>query len=110
MTFSRNAIFSLVLFLALSATGFSQSQGSSAPGSSEMYNMVVPGMSAGVITFFKGESPIYVGGSIRYDLIFSLEKNKPTASFIERGRSEVYIDIGLFGSIPTDGSGTRPQP
>lgn len=96
-----------ILFtILLSRFSFAQNQGYSAPGSSEIYNVIVPGGSAGVITFFKEGSPIFAGGSMRYDLAYGLSKNQPTASFVERGRSEVYVDIGLFGSLPTDGSPT----
>jgi hypothetical protein len=67
----------------------------------EFDNALVPGASGCVMTFFGAGRPLMVGGSLRYDLLYTLEKSNPDASFLDRGRNELYLDIGFYGSIPT---------
>jgi hypothetical protein len=102
----RLVCMTIAFLIARPALLCAQDQGSSAPGSSEMYNVLVPGASCGIITFFGEGTPIYAGGALRFDLVYSLSRNQPRASIVERGRNELYVDIGLYGSIPARGEET----
>jgi hypothetical protein len=104
--FSR-ACITMFLLLSIPVCLGAQDQGTSAPGTSEMYNVLVPGFTAGVIDMLGAGNPMYVGGSIRFDLVYTLNKNQPRAGFVERGRNELYIDIGLFGLLPADGGASN---
>jgi hypothetical protein len=99
-----NSIISLIFVIGCvcQLPVFAQDQGSSR--SAENYNIWVPGFSGGFYYFSNTSEHYFAGGSFRFDIVYALEKNKQKATFAERGRNELYLDIGLFSSIPENGT------
>jgi len=64
----------------------------------EFYNQGFPGFTGGFCYFFESGA-VYAGGSFRFDLLYGIDRNRPQSSYIDRGRWEVYIDVGLFGRV-----------
>jgi len=83
-----------------------KNDGNQSTQDNEFDNSMVPGVSGCVMTFFGAGRPLFVGGSLRFDLLYTLKKSDPDASFLDRGRNELYLDIGFYGSIPEGAANT----
>ena len=64
-------------------------------------NMMLPGLSGGCYYFIFTET-LYYGGAFRFDILYGLESNRKNSSWADRGRWEVYIDVGLFSSTENE--------
>ncbi|MBN2441399.1 MAG: hypothetical protein JXJ04_08630 [Spirochaetales bacterium] len=62
------------------------------------HNMMLPGISGGCY-YFMFTHDFYYGGAFRFDLLYGLESKSRNSSWSDRGRWEVFIDVGLFSSI-----------
>lgn len=70
------------------------------PAPTEFDTLWVPGFSGGIIVPFSGNA-LYTGGAIRFDLLYGLDSRRPDAFFADRGRWEIFADIGLYGNVLT---------
>lgn len=62
-------------------------------------NSGLPGFSGGIYYLFDDQS-IYSGGSVRFSFFYSLDANRKSAGAVDRGRSEIYIAVGLYAATP----------
>jgi|GEM_PF-2078081 hypothetical protein len=90
----------LALFLAAASAG-AQSQSSAPPPF--FSNLWVPGLGAEAL-FCPASGQTYWGGSLRFDILYQLDRNRASASIAERGRSEVYAQVSLLGGDPSAAS------
>ncbi len=99
---------SIIIVLCLSGLSMSiaaqdKPQDRSVSGHQDFYNIWVPGVSSGFCYFWDAPDPYFAGGSFRFDIIYALDQSNPYAPLIDRGRIELYLDVGLFSSIPDQG-------
>lgn len=93
----RKIIIAAFLFLLLSIPLFSAEDQDEEPPY-EFFNMMMPGFSGGFYYLLDSEL-IYAGGSFRFALLYGLDRNRPGAFFADRGRWEVYFDVGLYSNV-----------
>lgn len=62
----------------------------------EFYNQGFPGFTGGAY-YMLDSSKLYWGGTFRFDLTYGLYRNNPDAALEDRGRWEIYLDVGLYG-------------
>ena len=70
------------------------------PAPAEFDNLWVPGLSAGIFAPFNNAA-LFTGGSLRFDLLYGLDSKRPDAFAADRGRWEIFLDVGLYGDLST---------
>ena len=76
------------------------------PVPSEFDTLWVPGFSGGVLVPFH-DTGLFAGGSIRFDLLYGLDSKRRDAFFADRGRWEIFADIGLYGNTANNRPSTE---
>ena len=99
----KAGVTALFLLILLQPLVFSLDQGTAAAGLT-FENSGLPGFTGGGIYLFNSQT-LYAGGTVRFDFFYSLDENRKSATLIDRGRSEIYIAVGLYTALPqrTDG-------
>lgn len=69
-------------------------------------NTGLPGFTGGVLYLFNSQR-VYAGGTIRFDFFYSVDENRKDATIIDRGRSEIYIAVGLYAAVPERADGVN---
>ena len=90
----KKILFFLISFIICQFTLYSTDQKNIVP--IEFYNQGFPGFTGGVY-YIIDNNKLYFGGTFRFDLLYGIDINRVNATFIDRGRWEVYLDIGLYG-------------
>ncbi len=103
MTFRRKfklAGLAMCLF-AVAAFGQEAATGQDRGPETEISNSMVPGFQGGGFYLFRDRA-LYWGGEVRFDFSYLLDRNRPNARASDRGRTEVYAEVGLYYSDRSD--------
>jgi len=90
----RIALLSLVVVTLSALTLGAQDK----PAPKEFDNLWVPGLAGGVFIPFNNTG-LYAGGSFRFDLLYGLDSQRPDSFWADRGRWEIFADVGLYGDV-----------
>jgi hypothetical protein len=69
-------------------------------------NSGLPGFTAGVLYLFNSQR-IYTGGTVRFDFFYTVDEDRKNSTFVDRGRSEIYIAVGMYAATPQRSDGVN---
>ena len=90
-----------LLALSAFAQEQGQEQGQGQGPKTQISNSLVPGLQGGGFYLFR-DGVFYWGGEARFDFSYMLDRNRKNARASDRGRSEVYVEVGLYYADRSD--------
>jgi hypothetical protein len=96
----RNKFFIGIAISAVLALGGAYADDQAGiPGNLSFENSGLPGFTGGGLYLFNSQQ-IYAGGTVRFDFFYTLDEDRKNATIIDRGRSEIYIAVGMYAALP----------
>jgi hypothetical protein len=103
--YKKTGVTALLILFLIQPLVFSLDQETGTAGST-FENSGLPGFTGGVFYLFNSQT-LYAGGTVRFDFFYTLDENRKDATFIDRGRSEIYIAVGLYTALPQRSDGVN---